>query len=140
MRIRSPPALTRARRRGFREAILAPARPDFDPAISRRCAGLPLSRDQGPTHAAESGNNTSAVLVQVRFQVIVAPDSIDLASPPAGFTVSGANFADLGFGLPVVNFARGATCSVLPLEQARRAHEMLAGAPHDPGKIMLEIR
>jgi NADPH:quinone reductase-like Zn-dependent oxidoreductase len=29
--------------------------------------------------------------------------------------------------------------SVLPLEQARRAHEMLAGAPHDPGKIMLEI-
>lgn len=30
--------------------------------------------------------------------------------------------------------------SVLPLEQARRAHEMLAGAPHVPGKIMLEIR
>jgi len=29
--------------------------------------------------------------------------------------------------------------SVLPLEQARRAHEMLAGAPHDPGKIMLAI-
>jgi NADPH:quinone reductase-like Zn-dependent oxidoreductase len=29
--------------------------------------------------------------------------------------------------------------SVLPLEQARRAHEMLAGAPHDRGKIMLEI-
>ena len=30
--------------------------------------------------------------------------------------------------------------SVLPLEQARRAHEMLDGAPHAPGKIMLEIR
>jgi NADPH:quinone reductase-like Zn-dependent oxidoreductase len=30
--------------------------------------------------------------------------------------------------------------SVLPLEQARRAHEMLAGAPHRPGKIMLKIR
>jgi NADPH:quinone reductase-like Zn-dependent oxidoreductase len=29
--------------------------------------------------------------------------------------------------------------SVLPLEQARRAHEMLAGAPHLPGKIMLEL-
>jgi NADPH:quinone reductase-like Zn-dependent oxidoreductase len=27
--------------------------------------------------------------------------------------------------------------SVLPLEQARRAHEMLAGAPHEPGKIVL---
>ena len=30
--------------------------------------------------------------------------------------------------------------SILPLEQARRAHEMLAGAPHDPGKIMLEVK
>jgi NADPH:quinone reductase-like Zn-dependent oxidoreductase len=30
--------------------------------------------------------------------------------------------------------------SVLPLEHARRAHEMLAGAPRAPGKIMLELR
>jgi NADPH:quinone reductase-like Zn-dependent oxidoreductase len=30
--------------------------------------------------------------------------------------------------------------SVLPLAEARRAHEMLAGAPHRPGKIMLEVR
>jgi NADPH:quinone reductase-like Zn-dependent oxidoreductase len=29
--------------------------------------------------------------------------------------------------------------SVLPLDQARRAHEMLAGTPHLPGKIMLEL-
>jgi NADPH:quinone reductase-like Zn-dependent oxidoreductase len=29
--------------------------------------------------------------------------------------------------------------SVLPLSQARHAHEMLAGAPHRPGKIVLEI-
>jgi len=27
--------------------------------------------------------------------------------------------------------------SVLPLEEARAAHQMLAGAPHDPGKILL---
>lgn len=27
--------------------------------------------------------------------------------------------------------------SVLPFEESRRAHEMLAGAPHQPGKIML---
>ena len=27
--------------------------------------------------------------------------------------------------------------SVLPLEEARRAHEMLAGAPHKRGKIVL---
>ncbi len=29
--------------------------------------------------------------------------------------------------------------SVLPLEEARRAHEMLAGAPHERGKIMLRV-
>jgi len=29
--------------------------------------------------------------------------------------------------------------SVLPLEDVRRAHEMLAGAPHDRGKIMLRV-
>ena len=29
--------------------------------------------------------------------------------------------------------------SVVPLEQARAAHEMLAGAPHRRGKIMLEV-
>jgi NADPH:quinone reductase-like Zn-dependent oxidoreductase len=29
--------------------------------------------------------------------------------------------------------------SVLPLEQARSAHEMLAGAPHQSGKIVLEL-
>jgi NADPH:quinone reductase-like Zn-dependent oxidoreductase len=30
--------------------------------------------------------------------------------------------------------------SVVPLAQARRAHEMVDGAPHAPGKIMIEIR
>jgi NADPH:quinone reductase-like Zn-dependent oxidoreductase len=29
--------------------------------------------------------------------------------------------------------------TVLPLEQARAAHEMLAGAPHKPGKIVLSV-
>ena len=29
--------------------------------------------------------------------------------------------------------------SVLPLSEARRAQDMLAGAPHKPGKIVLEI-
>jgi NADPH:quinone reductase-like Zn-dependent oxidoreductase len=29
--------------------------------------------------------------------------------------------------------------SILPLAQARHAHEMLAGAPHRPGKIVLEV-
>jgi len=31
------------------------------------------------------------------------------------------------------------TGSVLPLAQARAAHQMLAGAPHRPGKIVLQV-
>src|SRR5438552_3237242 len=34
------------------------------------------------------------------------PIPIDLASPPTSFTITGNGFANLGFGLPVVNFVR----------------------------------
>src|SRR5256712_35504 len=43
------------------------------------------------------------------------PSSIDVATPPASFTITGNGFANLGFGLPVVNFMRGTTL----LAQAR---------------------
>src|SRR5206468_4412284 len=36
----------------------------------------------------------------------IAPNAIDLASPPTSFTITGNGFANLGFGLPVVNFVR----------------------------------
>jgi hypothetical protein len=36
----------------------------------------------------------------------VTPNPIDLATPPASFTLTGGGFANLGFGLPVVNFSR----------------------------------
>jgi hypothetical protein len=36
----------------------------------------------------------------------IAPAAIDLASPPASFTLTGGGFENLGFGLPVVNFVR----------------------------------
>src|SRR5207245_1356998 len=37
----------------------------------------------------------------------ISPNPIDLADPPATFTITGVGFANLGFGLPVVNFVRG---------------------------------
>jgi hypothetical protein len=37
----------------------------------------------------------------------ISPNPIDLASPPASFTITGGGFANLGYGLPVVNFMRG---------------------------------
>src|SRR3989442_3701305 len=45
----------------------------------------------------------------------ITPSSIDLAAPPASFTLTGNGFANLGFGLPVANFVRGGTV----LAQAR---------------------
>ena len=45
----------------------------------------------------------------------ITPNSIDLLTPPASFTITGAGFANLEFGLPVVNFMRGTTL----LAQAR---------------------
>jgi hypothetical protein len=54
-------------------------------------------------------NNTRAVQVEVRVEILVAPAAIDLAAPPATFTVTGNGFANLGFGLPVINFVRGGT-------------------------------
>jgi hypothetical protein len=37
----------------------------------------------------------------------ISPNPIDLATPPASFTITGGGFANLGFGLPVVNFTSG---------------------------------
>jgi hypothetical protein len=36
----------------------------------------------------------------------ITPNPIDLASPPTSFTLTGNGFANLGFGLPAVNFTR----------------------------------
>ena len=45
----------------------------------------------------------------------ITPNTIDLAAPPATFSIAGGGFANLGFGLPIVNFVRGSTL----LAQAR---------------------
>jgi hypothetical protein len=39
----------------------------------------------------------------------IAPNPIDLASPPPSFTIIGNRFADLGYGLPAANFYSGTT-------------------------------
>ena len=55
----------------------------------------------------DESNNTIAVQMQVKVEVIVTPSGIDLAAPPATFTIVGNGFANVGFGLPVINFVRG---------------------------------
>jgi hypothetical protein len=39
----------------------------------------------------------------------ITPSSINLATPPASFTIAGGSFANSGFGLPIVNFTRSGT-------------------------------
>ena len=38
---------------------------------------------------------------------VIAPSPVDRAVPPSSFTITGSGFADLGAGLPVVNFVAG---------------------------------
>src|SRR5438093_5245257 len=61
----------------------------------------------------EIGN--SLVTRRVPCGTGITPSTIDLVSPPATFTITGSGFANLGFGLPVVNFMSGTTL----LAQAR---------------------
>jgi subtilisin family serine protease len=70
--------------------------------------------DDGVVEGDEA-NNTRSVQLQVRLEVIATPSAIDLAAPPATFTITGNGFANVGFGLPVINFVRGTTL----LAQAR---------------------
>ena len=57
-----------------------------------------------------NGGDVSAVVNGTVPSVsAISPAAVDLASPPASFTITGTGLANLGFGLPVVNFMRGST-------------------------------
>jgi subtilisin len=59
------------------------------------------------TFTSNGGDVTVAVTAIGAGVSAIAPSSVDLASPPATFTISGHGFANVGYGLPVVNFMRG---------------------------------
>ena len=58
------------------------------------------------TFTSNGGDVTVAVTGIAAGVSAIAPNAIDLASPPTSFTITGNGFANLGFGLPVVNFVR----------------------------------
>src|SRR5437588_4821737 len=68
---------------------------------------------------AQTGNATYSLIGTLALTVTdtrpvpgvsaISPNVVDLASPPASFTITGTALANLGFGLPVVNFMRGST-------------------------------
>jgi subtilisin len=53
--------------------------------------------------------STTLTVTDTRGVSGITPSTIDLAGPPASFTITGSGFANLGFGLPVVNFVRNGT-------------------------------
>src|SRR5262249_14395464 len=67
------------------------------------------------TFTSNGGDVTVTVTAVGAGVNAIVPNGVDLASTPASFTINGIGFANLGFGLPVVNFMRGSTL----LAQAR---------------------
>jgi subtilisin family serine protease len=52
------------------------------------------------------GDTVTVTITEVNS---ITPNPVDLASPPASFTITGGGFADLGYGLPAANFYAGTT-------------------------------
>src|SRR5262249_33328405 len=93
-------------------------------AIAPNLAGLSAGAVQAQVYLQTSSTNYN-LIGGVPLTVVdttpapgvnaITPDSIDLATPPTGFTIAGNAFVTQGFALPVVNFTRGSTV----LAQAR---------------------
>jgi hypothetical protein len=84
-------------------------------------AGTITVRVQNQTGASQSWSDVGTTLLTVNDSrpgpgvSSITPNPVDLASPPASFTLTGAGVADFGYGLPVANFYRNGTL----LAQAR---------------------
>src|SRR3989442_2709433 len=64
----------------------------------------------------------------------IAASSTDVAFPRASFTITGNGFANLGFGLPVVNFMRGTTLLAQARATALTSGTTLRSAERRAGK------
>jgi hypothetical protein len=75
-------------------------------------AGTITVRIQNQTGASQSWSDVGTTLLTVNDSrptpgvSSITPNPVDLASPPASFTVTGHGFANFGYGLPVANFYR----------------------------------
>jgi len=65
----------------------------------------------------------------------ITPNVIDLASPPASFTIAGNGFTNLGFGLPVINFVRNGTAIAQARATAGSSTSLTVPYPTDATSI-----
>jgi hypothetical protein len=88
------------------------------PGLSAGPVTVQVYNQTGSTNSWSLVGSTSLTVNDTRPAPAVSsitPNPIDLASPPASFTITGSGFANLGFGRSVANFTRNGTL----LAQAR---------------------
>ncbi len=78
------------------------------PGLSAGPVQAQVWQQTGPSTFSLAGS-AALTVTDTRGASGISPNPIDLATPPASFTITGTGFANLGFGLPMVNFVRGST-------------------------------
>jgi len=120
--VRNGALIAQARATGLSGSSLTVPFPTQATALTSNLPGLSVGTVQAQVWQ-QTGSATFSLIGSATLTVNdtrtgtsgIVPNPIDLASPPASFTITGSGFANLGFGLPVVNFMRGTTL----LAQAR---------------------
>ena len=83
------------------------------------------------------GDGTSATLTGIGTAVnSITPNPIDLATPPASFTITGGGFTNFGFGLSVANFTNGSG-AVLAQSRASSGTSTSLTIPFPTGPISI---
>jgi len=79
----------------------------------------------------------AAIIRQLGPPSVIAIDEVTHPSPSEGEIL--VRIAAAGVGLFDAGKLVAQVGTILPLEEVRAAHEMLAGAPHNRGKIVPKI-
>jgi subtilisin len=73
----------------------------------------------------------------------ITPNPVDLATPPASFTITGGGFTNFGFGLPVVNFTRNGIILAAIRSSSGTTTSLTVPFPNNqglsPGPVSVEV-
>jgi hypothetical protein len=75
------------------------------PGLSTGAITVQVYLQTGSTTYSVLGSTALAV-TDTRGVAGITPSSIDLATPPATFAITGGGFANQGYGLPIANFVK----------------------------------
>jgi hypothetical protein len=116
--MRNGTLIAQARATGLTSTTLTVPYPTQATAITPNMPGLSVGSVQAQVWQ-QTGTSSFSLIGSAALTVTdtrpapgvsgISPNPIELATPPAAFTITGTGFANLGYGLPVVNFVRGST-------------------------------